>query len=67
MTIKNRLSKLEAQRPQVIEPQPGPYTDEQQAQSMAALAEALGQMLGIDPGEVAAELPGVLAGIGGEK
>ena len=67
MTIKNRLAKLEAQR--VIPPEPGQsaYTPEQWQRSIDTLGAALGEILGIDPADVAGILPGVLAGLGGDK
>lgn len=65
MTIKTRVTKLEAKRPgEPAKPKPGPYTDELHNRGLAALAEALGDVLQLEPADVAAELPAILAGIG---
>ena len=67
MTIKNRLAKLEARKDQVEKPFISNYTPAQWQRSIDTLGEALGDILGIDPADVAGILPGVLAGLGGDK
>jgi len=66
-TIKNRIEKLEAKRPQDERVINSRYTAVQQQKSMDDLAAALGDILSLDPVDVKAKLPEALAGIGGGK
>jgi hypothetical protein len=61
-SINARLAKLE-RRKEIEAPVCTNYTAEQYQNSMAALAEVLGDRLGVAPVNVAAALPAALAGI----